>query len=88
VALGASRSSIVRLVTSHGIEFVAIGLAAGVAMAIVATRLISTMLFGVDAADSTIIATSALVVGCISAIACAAPAARASRVVIAVLKSE
>ena len=51
VALGASRANIVRLVMGHGIRFILIGLMAGVAMAAGATRLLSTMLFGVAATD-------------------------------------
>src|SRR6185295_5444638 len=44
VALGASRSNIMRLVMGHGVRFILIGLAAGIAMAVGVTRLLATML--------------------------------------------
>ena len=52
LALGATRARIMRLVIGDGVRFVAIGVAAGIAMAIVLTRLLSTMLFGVAATDA------------------------------------
>jgi hypothetical protein len=52
VALGASRANIVRLVMGHGNRFVLIGLVMGIAMAVGATRLLSTTLFGVAATDA------------------------------------
>ena len=42
VALGATRSNIVRLVMGHGIRFILIGLVLGIAMAAGVTRLLST----------------------------------------------
>ena len=76
VALGASRSSIVWLVIGHGIRFVLIGLVLGIAMAAGATRLLSTMLFGLPAMDAVTFGQVALVVAAVSVLACAVPAAR------------
>jgi putative ABC transport system permease protein len=73
VALGASRTSIVRLVISHGARFVCVGLAAGVAIALGVSRLLSTMLFGLAATDATTFGQVTLVVAVVSVLACALP---------------
>ena len=88
VALGASRSNIVRLVMGHGICYVAVGLVAGVAMAVGVTRLLSTMLFGLAATDAVTLGQVAVVVAAVSALACAVPTARVGRLVVSVLKAE
>jgi len=88
VALGASRSNIVRLVMGHGIRFILIGLVSGIAMAAGATRLLSSMLFGVAATDAATFGQVAAVVSAVSLLACAVPTARAGRLVVSVLKSE
>ncbi len=87
-ALGASRSSIVRLVMGHGLRFVGIGLAAGMTAAAGTTRLLSTMFFGLAAMDATTLAEVAAVVAAASVAACAVPAARAGRFIVGVLKAE
>jgi putative ABC transport system permease protein len=88
VALGASRSNIVRLVMGHGIRFILIGLALGIALSIGVTRLLSAMLFGVAATDTVTFGQVAVVVAAVSLIACAVPTARAGRPATIVLKSE
>ena len=89
VALGASRSSRTsyRLVTGHGIRFILIGLAMGIAMAAGVTRLLSTMLFGLAATDAVTFGQVAVVVAAVN-VACVVPAARAGRLVVSVLKAE
>src|SRR6185295_12485205 len=88
VALGASHASIVRLVMGHGIRFVVIGLVVGMAMAAGATRLLSTMLFGVAANDAATFGQVAVVVAAVSVLACAVPTARVGRLVVRVLQAE
>ena len=88
VALGASRSNIVRLVMGHGIRCVLIGLVLGIAMAFGVTRLLSTMLFGVAATDVVTFGQVAVVVGAVSVLTCAVPIARVGRVAVSVLKGE
>ena len=87
-ALGASRSSIVRLVMGHGVRFVLLGLALGIAVAVAVTRLLSTMLFGLAAIDIATFGQVVLVVACVSALACAVPTTRVARLVVTVLKAE
>ena len=88
VALGASRSNIMRLVMGHGIRFILIGLVAGIGMAVGVTRLLSSMLFNVAATDTVTFVQVAAVVGAVSALACAVPTARVGALVTNVLQSD
>jgi putative ABC transport system permease protein len=88
IALGASRTAIVRLVMSHGLRFVFIGVVLGAAAAAGVAQLISSMLFGVAPSDPT---TFGLVIAAVAAtalIACAVPGARAATLGGGVLDSE
>ena len=78
-ALGANSSTIVLLVMSQGLRFVLIGVTLGVAMALGATRLMSSMLFGLTATDVATFAQVAAVVGLASLVACALPTLRLGR---------
>jgi ABC-type antimicrobial peptide transport system permease subunit len=88
VALGASRSHVVRLLMGHGVRCVLIGVALGMAVAAGATRLLSTMLFGVAATDAATFAQVAVVVAAVSLVACAVPAVRVRTVVESVLRAD
>ena len=89
MALGAERGMVLREVMGHGLKLTCVGLVAGVAAAMVLTRFMETLLFGVRASDP---ATLASVTALITAVAVAAslvPAVRATRVdPIVVLKDE
>ena len=82
VALGASRGNMVRLAMSHGVRFIAIGLASGIAMAAGVTRLLSTMLFGLAATDAVTFVQVAVLVAAVSILACAVPAARLGKLAV------
>jgi putative ABC transport system permease protein len=88
IALGASRSNIVRVVMGPGIRFVFIGLALGTAMAFGVTRLLPSMLFGLAATDAATFGQVSAAVAVVSALACAVPAARVGRPAASVLKAE
>ena len=61
VAIGATRGNIVALVTRQGLIIVSVGLAAGLTGAVGSTRLLSSLLFGVEPTDpSTLVAVTAL----------------------------
>jgi putative ABC transport system permease protein len=80
VALGAQMADVRRLFLRHGFRLTAAGILIGVGLALVVSRLISAMLFGVGAAD---LATYAAVSGALGAVALLAtylPARRASRI--------
>jgi predicted permease len=79
-ALGAQPSELVGMFVSHGLRLAAIGVACGLAVAFVAMRLMSSLLFGVKAADP--LTYAAVSVGLIATAALASylPARRAAAV--------
>ena len=80
MALGASRSRILVLVLRYGAWLAAAGIGAGLAGAVVLSRFLSALLFGVSAHDPlTFAAIPALLLG-VSLLACYVPARRAARV--------
>ncbi len=80
MALGARPDDILRGVLQLGLTLAGIGVAAGLAAAFVLTRLLSSLLFGVGAADpATYAAVSALLLA-VAAVACWLPARRATRI--------
>jgi len=72
----------------HGMRFILIGVAVGIAMAVGVTRLLSAMLYGVAATDAMTFGQVAVVVTAVSVLACAMPTARVGRLVVSVLKAE
>jgi putative ABC transport system permease protein len=80
IAVGAAPADVYRLVIGEGLRLTGIGLAAGVLMALLASKAISALLFGIAPTD---VATFAAVIGTLVAVAIAAsylPARRAMRV--------
>jgi putative ABC transport system permease protein len=80
MALGGSRADVGRLIIGQGMTVVAIGLVAGLAIAMSATRLMASLLFGVGAADPTTFAAVTVLMIAVAMLACAVPAWRAMRV--------
>jgi len=80
IALGASRSSVLRLVLGQGIRLALLGIAFGVLFAFVLTRFLSTLLYGISPTDLTTFAGVAVLLACVALAACYVPALRATRV--------
>jgi putative ABC transport system permease protein len=80
MALGAQRSSVLRLVVGNGVTLAIIGVAIGAAVALVATRSLEKLVFGVSTTDPGVFAFVALALTAVAATAAAIPALRASRV--------
>jgi len=80
MALGADRRDIVWMVLKESLLLVGIGLALGVPAALLAARLVSTQLFGVNPTDPLTLLTAALSLTVVAASAGYLPARRASRV--------
>jgi predicted permease len=80
VALGASRGMILRMVLRETLFLALVGLAVGVPCALVASRLVGHMLFGVSSYDPATLAAVAVLLACVAALAGYVPARRAMRV--------
>ncbi|HKR61155.1 MAG TPA: ABC transporter permease [Pyrinomonadaceae bacterium] len=80
MALGAQKRDVLRLVVGEGMILVVIGIAAGLASAVVLTRLMATLLFGVSTTDPTTLLVIPLLLASVAMLACYLPARRATRV--------
>jgi predicted permease len=80
MALGASRSDIVRMVLRRGAILLAIGLAIGIVAGLAAARVIASQVFGAGAIDVAALAGAIIVLAVVGLQACLWPALRASRV--------
>jgi predicted permease len=80
MALGAKPQDVVRLLVNESLVRVAAGVGIGLAIALVATRALSTMLFGVAPQDAATFAATALLLGAVALVATWLPARRATRV--------
>ena len=80
MSLGADASRVRRMVLSEGGTLLALGLALGIAGAVLASRTMQGLLFGVQPHDPTTLILVAVVLGLSGIAACWIPAARAARV--------
>ncbi len=80
VAFGAGARSIVRLILRHGIALALAGVVLGLAVSVVATRMASTLFFGVTPTDPATYIGVPLVLVAVSALASYIPARRATRI--------
>jgi macrolide transport system ATP-binding/permease protein len=79
VALGATRSDLLRLVIEKGMALTALGLLAGGLAALESTRLMGYLLYHVSPRDPMVFGSAVVVVGIAALAACLVPAWRASR---------
>jgi putative ABC transport system permease protein len=80
MALGATRTDVMRLVMRYGLTLAAAGLALGLIGSVALTRLLATLLYGISPTDPmTLGATGAVLVG-VALLASYLPARRATRV--------
>jgi ABC-type antimicrobial peptide transport system permease subunit len=80
MALGATPSSVFKLVARHGMRLTVVGTAIGLLMAFATAQALSAILFGVTAYDPLTITAAIAVLGTCAAVACSIPALRATRV--------
>jgi predicted permease len=78
LALGASRSDVLALVLRQGMGVVALGLVAGLALALALGRLVQGLLFGVSARDAVSFVGTAILMALVALVANFFPARRAS----------
>ena len=80
MTLGAQKGDVLRLVVVQGLKLAVVGVAAGLLAALALSRLATSMLYGVEAADPlTLLAVSVILIG-VTAAACLVPARRAANV--------
>jgi putative ABC transport system permease protein len=80
IAMGAQANDVVRLVLGYGTKLAALGLAFGSLTALVLTRLVSTLLYGVSEHDPLTFAGVTVLLASVAVIASYIPARRAMRV--------
>ena len=80
MALGAQTTDVLKLVVRDGFKLVAIGVAVGLVGAVLLTRLMTTLLFGVTPTDTVTYASVAVVLVGVALAACYIPARRATKV--------
>jgi ABC-type antimicrobial peptide transport system permease subunit len=79
MALGADRASVLAQVMKQGLALTAAGVVAGLAGAFGLSRLMASLLFGVQPTDTATLAAVMLTITLVAAVACWLPAWRASR---------
>ena len=80
MALGAERTDVLLMVLKHAGKMVMLGVGVGLMAAVGLTRLMSSMLFGVNPSDPLTLTGVALLLTAVSLLACYMPAHRATRV--------
>lgn len=80
MALGAHPRNVLLLVLAQGMKLVLLGLAAGIAASLMLTRLMSSLLFQVNAFDPPSLSAVTFLLAGVAALACLLPARRAMRV--------
>jgi len=80
MALGAKRVDILKLIVGQGIWLCFLGIAFGVAAALLLTRIMTSLLYGISASDPLTYIGISLLLGVIALLACLIPARRAIKV--------
>ena len=80
IALGAQTRDVLRLIFRQGLSLAGIGVGIGLVVAIAATRLMASLLFGIRATDPITFAAIALLLAMVALLACWIPARRATKV--------
>jgi predicted permease len=80
VALGAHRRDVLRMVLSHGLKLFLVGAVLGLVAALMLSRTLEHLLYGVSASDPISFAAVIFLLGGVTLLACYIPARRATRV--------
>ena len=80
MALGAGKRSVLCLIVSDGMTLTAIGIGIGLLAALLVSRLLSSLLFGVSANDPLVFGLTAVVLATVALLATVIPALRAARI--------
>jgi len=80
MALGASRTAVLRVILRDGMALVCYGIAAGLSVCLVLGRVLSRILFGLSATDPVSLAAASLVLALVALLACYLPARSATQI--------
>jgi predicted permease len=80
MALGATGGGVTRMVMRHSLAMVVAGVAAGLPMALWLSKLVASLLFGVQPGDAATLAAASLLLVAVAAVAAYLPARRAARI--------
>ena len=80
MAIGATRADVFKMIISQGMKLALIGVGLGLAGAFALTRLMTTMLFGVEPTDAATFVSISLLLPVVALLACYLPGRRATRV--------
>jgi predicted permease len=80
IALGAQRKNVLGLILGHGMKMALAGVALGIVAALVLTRLLAKMVYGVSTTDPLTFAFITLLLTTVALLACYVPARRATKV--------
>jgi predicted lysophospholipase L1 biosynthesis ABC-type transport system permease subunit len=80
VAMGATPRNVIGMVVGQGMALAAVGVAVGAAASLAAARMVSSMLYGVNAADPLTFGLAGLFLGAVALLAAWLPAFRATRI--------
>ena len=79
MALGATRRDILQLILRDGLKLLALGLGAGLIIALGGASILERFLFGVSSRDAATFAVVSMILACVTMVACAIPAWHATR---------
>ncbi|MBI4750065.1 MAG: ABC transporter permease [Acidobacteria bacterium] len=80
MALGAKPADVFHLVLGQGIKLIALGVVIGLTLAYFATRLLESVIFGVNPSDPAVLIGVTLVLALVAVMACVVPSLRALRI--------
>jgi predicted permease len=80
MALGAQRRNVIGVVLRQGMTLTLLGCAAGMLLAMVLTRVVSSLLYGVTPTDPVTFVLTVLLLGLVAFVSCWLPARRAARI--------
>ena len=80
MALGASSTAVLWMVLRKSLMLVLLGVVVGTALALASTRLVSSLLFGLDATNPLVYAAAMLLLGAVAVLASYIPARRATKI--------
>lgn len=80
MALGAQKSDVLKLVVGQGLKLTLLGIAVGIAGALILSRMLTSMLYGIQPADALTFISVSLILTGVALVACYIPARRAAKV--------